>query len=133
MVLTVTTRNRTELIDITAAVRQAVAASGVREGLCWVSAPHTTAGITLNEAADPSVAADLLMVLNRMVPSEADYRHREGNSPAHVKSTLVGASHAVAVENGDLVLGTWQGVFFCEFDGPRRRSVEVRVLAGKFK
>lgn len=133
MILTVTTRTRTELIDITAAVRQAVAASGVTEGLCLVAAPHTTAGITVNEAADPSVAADILMVLNRMVPWEADYRHREGNSPAHVKSTLVGSSQTLAVENGDLVLGTWQGVFFCEFDGPRRRSVAVRVLAGKFK
>jgi secondary thiamine-phosphate synthase enzyme len=133
MILTVATRSRTELIDITAAVREAVAASGVKEGLCLVAAPHTTAGITVNEAADPSVAADILMVLNRMVPWEADYRHREGNSPAHVKSTLVGSSQLLAVENGDLVLGTWQGVFFCEFDGPRRRSVAVRVLAGQFK
>ncbi|RPJ74099.1 MAG: YjbQ family protein [Desulfobacteraceae bacterium] len=132
MILTVTTRTRTELIDITAAVRRAVAASGVQEGLCLVAAPHTTAGITVNEAADPSVPADILMVLNRMVPWEADYRHREGNSPAHVKSTLVGSSQALAVENGDLVLGTWQGVFFCEFDGPRRRSVQVRVLAGRW-
>jgi secondary thiamine-phosphate synthase enzyme len=133
MILTVATRSRTELIDITAAVREAVAASGVKEGVCLVAAPHTTAGITVNEAADPSVAADILMVLNRMVPWEADYRHREGNSPAHVKSTLVGSSQLLAVENGDLVLGTWQGVFFCEFDGPRRRSVAVRVLAGQFK
>ncbi len=132
MLLTVTTRTRTELIDITAAVRQAVAASGVQEGLCLVAALHTTAGITVNEAADPGVATDILMVLNRMVPWEADYRHREGNSPAHVKSTLVGSSQALSVENGDLVLGTWQGVFFCEFDGPRRRSVQVRMLAGRW-
>ncbi len=102
MILTVATRSRTELIDITAAVREAVAASGVKEGVCLVAAPHTTAGITVNEAADPSVAADILMVLNRMVPWEADYRHREGNSPAHVKSTLVGSSQLLAVENGDL-------------------------------
>lgn len=131
MVLTVDTRTRTEMVDITAEVRRAVAASGVREGLCLVAAPHTTAGITINEAADPSVAADLIMVLNRMVPWTADYRHMEGNSPAHVKSTLVGASQTIAVADGDLVLGTWQGIFFCEFDGPRRRSVQVRVLAGK--
>lgn len=130
MVLTVHTRTQTELVDITARVRQAVTASGVRSGLCLVAAPHTTAGITINEGADPSVAADLLMVLNRMVPWKADYHHLEGNSAAHVKSTLVGASQTIAVEEGDLVLGTWQGIFFCEFDGPRRRSVHVRVLAG---
>jgi secondary thiamine-phosphate synthase enzyme len=132
MVLTVTTRSQTELVDITADVRHAVTASGVRSGLCQVAAPHTTAGITINESADPSVAADLLMVLNRMVPWKGDYRHREGNSPAHVKSTLVGASQTIAIEEGELVLGTWQGIFLCEFDGPRSRSVHVRVMAGRW-
>jgi secondary thiamine-phosphate synthase enzyme len=132
MVLTVKTRSRTELVDITAEVGRKVAESGVRHGLCLVYVPHTTAGVTINENADPSVRADLLMVLNQIVPWKADYRHQEGNSPAHVKSALVGASQTVAVENGRLVLGTWQGIFFCEFDGPRSRSVHVRILEGQF-
>ena len=130
MVLTVKTRAQTELVDITADVSRLVADSGVRNGLCLVYVPHTTAGVTINENADPSVPKDLLMVLNQMVPWKADYRHLEGNSPAHVKSTLVGASQTIAVENGRLVLGTWQGVFFCEFDGPRSRTVQVRIVEG---
>jgi secondary thiamine-phosphate synthase enzyme len=133
MVLTVNTRSQTELVDITAEVGRMVAKSGVRQGLCMVYVPHTTAGVTINESADPSVRADLLMVLNQMVPWKADYRHMEGNSPAHVKSTLVGTSQTVAIENGTLVLGTWQGIFFCEFDGPRQRSVHLRILEGRFK
>jgi secondary thiamine-phosphate synthase enzyme len=132
MVLTVNTRSQTELVDITAEVGRMVAKSGVRQGLCMVYVPHTTAGVTINESADPSVRADLLMVLNQMVPWKADYRHMEGNSPAHAKSTLVGTSQTVAVENGTLVLGTWQGIFFCEFDGPRQRSVHLRILEGRF-
>ncbi len=130
MVLTVKTRAQTELVDITADVSRLVADSGVRNGLCLVYVPHTTAGVTINENADPSVPKDLLMVLNQMVPWKADYRHLEGNSPAHVKSTLVGASQTIAVENGRLVLGTWQGVFFCEFDGPRSRTVQVHIVEG---
>lgn len=133
MVLTVNTRSQTELVDITAEVGRIVAKSGVRQGLCMVYVPHTTAGVTINESADPSVRADLLMVLNQMVPWKADYRHIEGNSPAHVKSSLVGTSQTVAIENGTLVLGTWQGIFFCEFDGPRQRSVHLRILEGRFK
>lgn len=130
MVLTVKTRAQTELVDITADVSRLVADSGVRNGLCLVYVPHTTAGVTINENADPSVPKDLMMVLNQMVPWKADYRHLEGNSPAHVKSTLVGASQTIAVENGRLVLGTWQGVFFCEFDGPRSRTVQVHIVEG---
>jgi secondary thiamine-phosphate synthase enzyme len=133
MVLTVETRAQTELVDITAEVGRMVTESGRRRGLCLVYVPHTTAGVTINENADPSVSADLLMVLNQMVPWKADYRHREGNSPAHVKASLVGASQTIAVENGRLVLGTWQGIFFCEFDGPRIRSVQVRILEAVFK
>lgn len=133
MVLTLKTRSRTEMVDISADVGWAVAQSGVREGLCMLYVPHTTAGVTINESADPSVRADILMVLNQMVPWKADYRHVEGNSPAHVKSTLVGASQTVAIENGALVLGTWQGIFFCEFDGPRERKVHLRILEGRFK
>jgi secondary thiamine-phosphate synthase enzyme len=133
MVLTLKTRSRTEMVDISADVGRAVAQSGVREGLCMLYVPHTTAGVTINESADPSVRADILMVLNQMVPWKADYRHMEGNSPAHVKAALVGSSQTVAVENGALVLGTWQGIFFCEFDGPRERKVHLRLLEGRLK
>jgi secondary thiamine-phosphate synthase enzyme len=132
MVLTVKTRSRTEMVDISADVGRVAAQSGVREGLCMLYVPHTTAGVTINESADPSVRADILMVLNQMVPWKADYRHVEGNSPAHVKATLVGASQTVAIEDGALVLGTWQGIFFCEFDGPRERKVHLRILEGRF-
>ena len=133
MVLTLKTRSRTEMVDISADVGRVVAHSGVREGLCMLYVPHTTAGVTINESADPSVCADILMVLNEVVPWKDAYRHVEGNSPAHVKATLVGASQTVAIENAELVLGTWQGVFFCEFDGPRERKVHLRILEGRFK
>ena len=129
MVLTVKTGAKTEMIDITGEVQKAVRSAGVDDGICLVYVPHTTAAVTINESADPSVARDILMVLNQIVPWQADYRHREGNSPAHLKTTLVGASEFVAVEGGRLVLGTWQGVFFCEFDGPRTRKVHVHVLS----
>lgn len=132
MKLKIKTSARTELVDITAKVQDAVRKAGLEEGLCMVYVPHTTAAVTINESADPSVARDVLMILNRVVPWEADYRHREGNSPAHVKSSLVGASELVAVENRSLQLGTWQGIFFCEFDGPRTRTVHVRMLASSF-
>ena len=124
----VKTHSQTELIDITASVQDAVTASGVEKGLCLVFVPHTTAAVTINESADPSVKADVLKVLNQVIPWEAGYRHLEGNSPAHIKSTLVGASELLAIESGRLVLGTWQGIFFCEFDGPRNRKVHVHFL-----
>ena len=133
MILTVKTRSRTELIDITSDVSQLVRKSGIKAGLCLLYVPHTTAAVTINESADPSVKSDILMILNQIVPWEANYRHMEGNSPAHVKSTMVGASELVAVENGSLVLGTWQGIFFCEFDGPRSRKIHVRFLQGEFQ
>ena len=133
MILSVKTSGRTELIDITSKIAKLVKKSNISEGLCMLYVPHTTAAITINESADPSVKSDILMVLNQVIPWEADYRHLEGNSPAHVKSTLVGASELVAIENGALVLGTWQGLFFCEFDGPRTRKVHVRILDGKFR
>ena len=132
MILSVKTSGRTELIDITSQISKLVKKSDVTEGLCMLYVPHTTAAVTINESADPSVKGDILMVLNQVLPWEANYRHLEGNSPAHVKSTLVGASELVAIENGELVLGTWQGLFFCEFDGPRTRKVHVRILGGKF-
>ena len=126
--LEVRTGARTEFVDLTARLQQVVADSGVSEGLCHVFVPHTTAGITINESADPSVRRDILMVLNQIVPWKGDYKHMEGNSPAHVKSTLVGASQLVVVENGQLLLGTWQGIFFCEFDGPRSRKLQIKFI-----
>ena len=132
MTFTVKSKSRTQLIDITSEIQKAVRSSGILEGLCMLYVPHTTAAITINESADPSVASDIMMVLNEVIPWKADYRHLEGNSPAHIKSTLVGASEVVAIENGSLVLGTWQGIFFCEFDGPRTRSVHMRLLKGEF-
>lgn len=132
MILSVKTSSRTELIDITSKIAKLVKDSGVTEGLCMLYVPHTTGAVTINESADPSVRSDILMVLNQIIPWKADYKHMEGNSPAHVKSTLVGASELVAVENGALVLGTWQGIFFCEFDGPRTRKVHVRIIEQRF-
>ena len=133
MNLSVKTSAKTELIDITSKISRWVKESGVSEGLCMLYVPHTTAAVTINESADPSVRGDIMMVLNQIIPWDANYKHLEGNSPAHVKSTLVGASELVAIENGSLVLGTWQGLFFCEFDGPRTRKVYVRILDGKFR
>ncbi len=132
MLLTVKTRERTGLVDITSEIDRLVGKSGVDQGLCMLYVPHTTAGVTINESADPSVKSDILMVLNQMVPWEANYGHLEGNSPAHVKSTLVGPSELIAIEKGRLVLGTWQGVFFCEFDGPRNRKMHVRIIEERF-
>jgi len=128
MMVNVKTSSRTEFVDITTKVQKAVRESGLQSGLCMVYVPHTTAAVTINESADPSVKRDILMVLNQVVPWKADYRHLEGNSPAHVKSTLVGASELIMVENGRLVLGTWQGIFFCEFDGPRNRKVHLKFM-----
>jgi len=128
MMINVKTSSRTEFVDITTKVQQAVQESGLQSGLCMVYVPHTTAAVTINESADPSVKRDILMVLNQVVPWKADYRHLEGNSPAHVKSSLVGASELIMVENGRLVLGTWQGIFFCEFDGPRNRKVHLKFM-----
>ena len=132
MIIPVKTRERTELVDVTSEISRLVQKSGIDQGLCMVYVPHTTAGVTINESADPSVKTDMLMVLNQIVPWDADYRHLEGNSPAHVKSTLVGVSQLIAIEKGRLVLGTWQGIFFCEFDGPRNRKLHVRLMAEGF-
>ena len=132
MILRVKTTSRTQFVDITADVENVVRSAGLKDGLCMVYVPHTTAAVTINESADPSVKADVLMVLNDIIPWEAAYRHLEGNSPAHIKSSLVGASELIAVEKGRLALGTWQGIFFCEFDGPRSRKVHVRLMEQKF-
>lgn len=131
MIHTVKTGSGTELIDITSAIQNVVSSSGVANGLCMLYVPHTTAAVTINESADPSVRRDIMMVLNRIVPWDADYKHLEGNSPAHVKATMVGPSELVAVENGQLLLGTWQGLFFCEFDGPRTRKIHIHMIPGE--
>lgn len=127
--LSVSSTRREEPIDITPLVREEVRRSGMQDGLCVVYCPHTTAGLTINEHADPSVAADLLAALDRLVPDDSAWTHLEGNSPAHVKASLVGSSVQVPIVDGDLALGTWQGVFLCEFDGPRKRSVWIRFVA----
>jgi secondary thiamine-phosphate synthase enzyme len=128
MEITVKTTAQTELIDVTSRVEEALRLAHVQSGICLLYIPHTTAAVTINESADPSVARDILMALNQMVPWKADYRHREGNSPAHIKASLIGSSELVAVENGRLVLGTWQGIFFCEFDGPRTRHMYLKIM-----
>ena len=123
----VPTRSHDELVDITDQVQKVVSQSGIKTGLCHVFVPHTTAGLTLNENWDPAVRRDMLMALGKMVPWDDDYQHGEGNSAAHVKASLMGFSHTLLVEDGRLVLGSWQGVYLTEFDGPRRRRVLVDV------
>ena len=122
MRLSVKTHAQTEMIDVTRLVQQQVTDNGVQDGLCIVFVPHTTAAVTINESADPAVSRDILMVLNKIVPWQEAYRHMEGNSPAHLKTSIIGSSETIAVETGKLVLGTWQGVFLCEDDGPRTRK-----------
>ncbi|MBW1895699.1 MAG: YjbQ family protein [Deltaproteobacteria bacterium] len=126
--ITVKTKEKTEFVDITRDVEGAIRSEGVQDGVCMLFVPHTTAAITINESADPSVKSDILMVLNKIVPWKESYRHLEGNSPAHIKTSMIGASEFIAVEGGSLKLGTWQGVFFCEFDGPRTRRVHIRLV-----
>ena len=122
------TNSHVEMIDMTAAIQTVVSEKKVKSGLCIVFTPHTTAAITINENADPDVQHDIIVALETAIPYQAHYRHSEGNSAAHVKSSLVGASETVIIENGKLVLGTWQSLFFCEFDGPRSRKVLVKVI-----
>ncbi|MDF1552741.1 MAG: secondary thiamine-phosphate synthase enzyme YjbQ [Deferrisomatales bacterium] len=124
----VKTGSRECLVDITSRVQQAVAASGVASGVCTVYVPHTTAGVTINENADPDVCRDLLAFLGELVPRSWRFLHGEGNSDAHVKASLLGASAQIPVEGGRLTLGTWQGIFFAEFDGPRTRRVQVSMV-----
>jgi secondary thiamine-phosphate synthase enzyme len=127
--LTVHTGSRNEFIDLTRQIQEAVKGSGVQEGLCHLAVPHTTAAITINENADPSVRADILMALNKLISDRESYRHLEGNSPAHIKSSLFGSQLTLMVSGGRLVLGTWQGIYFCEFDGPRTRRLHLKVVA----
>ena len=118
------------MVNITDEVAQTVRKSGVQDGLCTVFVPHTTAGVTINENADPDVVSDFIMEINRIVPWEDGYAHYEGNSAAHLKSSLIGPSLTVIVEDGRLLLGTWQGIYFTEYDGPRTRKVYVKVIEG---
>ena len=126
--LSVQTRARTEFVDVTTQVQEAVTAAGTENGLCMLYVPHTTAAVTINESVDPSVRADILKVINEIVPWDDGYRHLEGNSAAHIKTTLVGSSEMLMIEKGRLILGTWQGIFFCEFDGPRTRTLHVNLI-----
>ncbi len=126
--LSVPTSSRTQMINIDHLVEQTVQESGVQTGICHVFVTHTTAGVTINENADPNVVRDILTELNKVIPLQDNYTHMEGNSAAHIKSSLVGCAQTIPVENGRLVLGTWQSVFFCEFDGPRQRKVVVQVM-----
>jgi secondary thiamine-phosphate synthase enzyme len=129
--INVKTHSKTEFQDITDRVNATVSQSGVEEGVCVVFVEHTTAGVTINEHADPDVAADIIAQLDKMAPQQANYRHGEGNSAAHIKASIMGASLTTIVQYGELALGTWQGIFFCEFDGPRNRTVLVKVIADK--
>ncbi len=126
--LEVKTARRTQFVDVTDRVRREAAKAGVLAGICYVYVPHTTAGVMINEHFDPDVATDLEGVFDRLVPRSWPYQHSEGNSDAHAKSALVGTSQVIFVEEGKLVLGQWQGVFFCEFDGPRERKICVKVV-----
>ncbi len=126
LTISINTKNRSEMIDITSRVEEELRRSGLKDGVCFLFVPHTTAGITINEHADPSVEADIQAMFNKLVPWEASYRHLEGNSAAHIKSSLIGNSVILLFESGHLKLGTWQGIFFCEFDGPRSRKLYIR-------
>lgn len=123
------TVRRTQLVDLTSAVERLVGASGVFSGVCCIYVPHTTAGVTINEHADPDVATDLEEVFDHLISRNGPYRHKEGNSDAHAKATLVGASQIIFIQDGKLALGPWQGIFFCEFDGSRERRLHAKVVA----
>jgi secondary thiamine-phosphate synthase enzyme len=125
--MNIDTADKTEFIEITSEVQEIVASSGVKDGVCYIFVPHTTAAITINEHADPDVIEDIIARLEVLAPENLRYRHIEGNSPGHIKTSLLGTSQLVFIENGKLVLGKWQGIFFCEFDGPRARNIMVKI------
>ena len=122
------TNTQTQILDITIHVQKVVDESKISEGICYLFVPHTTAGITINENADPSVKSDILKELNKVIPFKDNYTHNEGNSAAHIKASLMGFSESILVYKGRLVLGTWQGIYFCEFDGPRTRNLYVKII-----
>jgi secondary thiamine-phosphate synthase enzyme len=124
----VATSSRMEFVDITSLIEKEVKQSGISDGVCYLYNPHTTAGLTINEGADPAVQDDIVAALRKIVPMDHPYKHMEGNSPAHIMASLMGSSVTVFVENGKLILGTWQRIFFCEFDGPRNRKVLWKIV-----
>jgi len=126
--LKISTGRQIELIDITAQVQDVVTDSKIKEGACIVFVPHTTAAVTINEGADPAVKRDIISELDKIIPLNDNYAHREGNAAAHIKATITGSSETILVENGRLVLGTWQSIYFCEYDGPRSRKVHIRLI-----
>ena len=126
----VSTRERVDLVDITSQVAQEVAKSSVGSGTVTIYVPHTTCGVTINESADPDVARDIKMYLTKLVPQDGDFRHSEGNSDSHIKTSMIGSSENIFIENGKLVLGMWQGIFLCDFDGPRTRKVYMKIVEG---
>ena len=126
--ISVKTSQRVEFVDITSKIRKAISQKGMNKGACVVYVPHTTAGVTINENADPSVTRDITYALGRIVPDGWDYQHLEGNADAHIKASLVGSSVHIIIEKGSPRLGTWQGIYFCEFDGPRRRNVWIQFI-----
>lgn len=126
--INVKTGSRAEMVDITKLVQREVSRKGVSEGICVVYVPHTTAGITINEGADPDVCTDIITKLNGLIPPNAGYRHMEGNADSHIKASLMGSSVSVIIDRGELSLGTWQKIFFCEFDGPRSRKVFIKII-----
>ncbi len=125
----VTTHSHMELIDITSTLTEKINKCGVQQGICYIFNPHTTAGLTINEGADPSVKDDIIGGFKKIVPMSYPYKHLEGNSPSHIMASLMGSSLTIFIENGSLLLGTWQRIFFCEFDGPRTRSTHWRIIA----
>ncbi len=128
--LNVSTKARTDMVDITAMVAAVIKKSGIKSGMCHVYVPHTTAGVTINENADPAVCQDIETILDKLVPWSDGYAHSEGNSAAHVKASMMGFTASIPVERGQLLLGTWQDIYFCDFDGPRSRKVLVKVVEG---
>ena len=126
--ITIQTNAQTQILDITAQVQKVVSESGITEGLCCVFVPHTTAGVTINENADPSVKQDIVMELNKVIPFDDNYSHSEGNSAAHIKASIIGSSVNIPLKNNNLLLGIWQGICFCEFDGPRTRKFYVKII-----
>ncbi|KPK77239.1 MAG: hypothetical protein AMJ89_02805 [candidate division Zixibacteria bacterium SM23_73] len=128
--ISVKTSSRVELVDITHLVEKVTSESKIKSGLCTVYVPHTTAAVTINENADPSVRSDIIKELNKIVPFDDNYSHLEGNAAAHIKASIIGPSETILVDGGSLVLGTWQGIYFCEFDGPRNRKVIIKIIEG---
>ena len=126
--IAIKTNTQTQILDITAQVQKVVSESGIVEGLCCVFIPHTTAGVTINENADPSVKQDIVMELNKVIPFDDNYSHLEGNSAAHIKASIIGSSVNIPLKNNNLLLGTWHGICFCEFDGPRTRKFYVKIV-----